>query len=218
MIDWLQDLPPLVVYLTVLLVVGIESIGVPLPGETVLVGAALLAGQGVVSPVTVAVCAALSAAVGDSIGYLLGRRYGDRLFAFAARRSPGHLGPDRVAVAVRLMEKHGVWAVFAGRFVALLRILAGPLAGSLHMPYRRFAVANWTGAAVWAGLTTAVVVALGEAAERLLANVSWAGAAAIVVVALATVVVVRRRARRRRATTAPGAGSAEGGQRQSDGG
>lgn len=212
MIEWLQGLPPLVVYLTVLLVVGVESVGVPLPGETVVIGAALLAGQGVVSPVVVAVCAGLSAAVGDSVGYLLGRRYGDRLFAFAARRSPRHLGPERVAGAVRLMERHGVWAVFFGRFVALLRILAGPLAGSLAMPYRRFALANWAGAAVWAGVTTAVVVALGAAAERLLANLSWGGAVAVVLLAGGVVLGVRLRARRR------GASAAGGGQRQSEGG
>lgn len=204
MIEWLQGLPPLVVYGTVLLVVGVESIGVPLPGETVLVGAALLAGQGVVSPVTVAVCAALSAAVGDSIGYLLGRRYGDRLFAWAARRSPKHLGPDRVAAATSLMERHGVWAIFLGRFVALLRILAGPLAGSLRMPYRTFAVANWTGAAVWAGVTTAVVVALGAAAEQVLGRVSTGGLLAVAALAVGAFVLVRVRSRRR--------------QRQSEGG
>ncbi|SDO35948.1 membrane protein DedA, SNARE-associated domain [Klenkia soli] len=204
MVEWLQGLPPLAVYLTVLLVVGVESIGVPLPGETVLIGAALLAGQGVVSPVTVAVCAALSAAVGDSIGYLLGRRYGDRLFAWAARRSPKHLGPERVAAARSLMERHGMWAVFLGRFVALLRILSGPLAGSLGMPYRRFAIANWAGAALWAGVTTAVVVALGAAAEKLLGNISTGGLVAVVVLALGAVVALRVRRRRR--------------QRQSDGG
>lgn len=203
MIEWLQHLPPLVVYLTVLVVVGVESVGVPLPGETVLVGAALLASQGIVSPVLVAVCAALSAAVGDSVGYLLGRRYGDRLFAFAARRSPKHLGPERVDGAVRLMARHGMWAIFFGRFVALLRILAGPLAGSLEMPYRRFALANWTGAAVWAGLTTAVVVALGAAAERLLAGVSWGGAAALVVLAVVVVLAVRIRSRRPRRAAVP---------------
>ncbi|MEI4272337.1 DedA family protein [Klenkia sp. LSe6-5] len=206
MIEWLQGLPPLVVYLTVLLVVGVESIGVPLPGETVLIGAALLAGQGVVSPVTVAVCAALSAAVGDTIGYLLGRRYGDRLFAWAARRSPKHLGPDKLAAARALMERHGTWAVFFGRFVALLRILAGPLAGSLGMPYRRFALANWTGAALWAGVTTAVVVALGAAAEKLLGRISTGGLVAIAVVAVAAVVVLRVRARRRRRQRQSGGG------------
>ena len=206
MIEWLQGLPPLVVYATVFLVVGVESVGVPLPGETVLIGAALLAGQGVVSPVTVAVCAALSAAIGDTVGYLLGRRFGDRLFAWAAEKSPKHLGPDKFAAARTLMEKHGMWAVFLGRFVALLRILSGPLAGSLGMPYRRFALANWTGAALWAGATTAVVVALGAAAEQLLSRISTGGLVAIAVVAVAAVVVLRVRSGRRRR------------QRQSEGG
>ncbi len=204
MIEWLHGLPPLVVYGTVLLVVGVESVGVPLPGETVLIGAALLAGQGIVSPVTVAVCAAVSAAVGDSIGYLLGRRYGDRLFAWAARRSPKHLGPDRLAAAQALMDRHGVWAVFLGRFVALLRILSGPLAGSLGMRYRTFAIANWTGAVLWAAVTTAVVVALGAAAEQLLGRVSTGGLVAVAVLAVGGFVLVRVRSRRR--------------QRQSEGG
>ena len=197
MIEWLQGLPPLVVYATVFLVVGVESVGVPLPGETVLIGAALLAGQGVVSPVTVAVCAALSAAIGDTVGYLLGRRFGDRLFAWAAEKSPKHLGPDKFAAA-RTLDR--------GRFVALLRILSGPLAGSLGMPYRRFALANWTGAALWAGATTAVVVALGAAAEQLLSRISTGGLVAIAVVAVAAVVVLRVRSGRRRR------------QRQSEGG
>ncbi|WP_456600314.1 DedA family protein [Blastococcus sp. SYSU DS0616] len=165
----------------------------PLPGETLLVAAALLAGQDVVSPVLVAVSAALGAAVGDSIGYLVGRRHGHRLFAFLARRSPRHLGPERVESAVRLMQRYGVWAVFFGRFMALLRILSGPLAGSLGMPYRTFALANWTGAFVWAGVTTAVVYLLGEAAEALLRDFAWGGAILLVVLAVALVLVVRRR-------------------------
>ena len=79
-----------------------------------------------------------------------------------------------------------------------------PLAGSLGMPYRRFALANWTGAVLWAGVTTAVVVALGAAAEQVLGRISTGGLVAIAVVAVAAVVLLRLRSRRR--------------QRQSDGG
>lgn len=195
MIDWLLSLSPVAVCALVGLVVGLESLGLPLPGETTLVGAALLASQGTVSPVAVAGAAALGASIGDSLGYALGRRFGQRLFDAAGRRFPRHFGPERIARARRMMARHGFWAVFAGRFIALLRILAGPLAGSLRMPYRRFALANVSGAILWAAATTALVVILGRAAEGLLRNITWGAAAAVaaVVVVVATVIALRKR-------------------------
>ena len=81
-----------------------------------------------------------------------------------------------------LFERHGAWAVFFGRFVALLRILSGPLAATMGMHYGRFLLANAAGGLAWAGGTTAVVYYLGEAAEHYLAEFSWV---ALAVVALA---------------------------------
>jgi membrane protein DedA with SNARE-associated domain len=162
------------VYLTVGIIIGLESLGIPLPGEIALVSAAVLSTrESGISPVGVAVAAIIGAIVGDSIGYSIGRRYGMSLFEKLGRRFPKHFGPGHVALAKQLFTRWGVWAVFFGRFIALLRILAGPLAGALRMRYPHFLAANATGAICWAGGTTAVVYFLGLAAEKWLARFSW---------------------------------------------
>ena len=78
------------------------------------------------------------AIIGDTIGYSIGHRYGMSLFERLSKRFPKHFGPGHVALAKQLFHRWGVWAVFFGRFIALLRILAGPLAGALKMRYLRF--------------------------------------------------------------------------------
>ena len=191
-------IPPLVVYLAVGLVVGVESLGVPLPGEIVLVSAALLSSRHEldVSPLWIAVAATTGAVVGDSIGYGIGRRYGMGLFAWAGRKLPRHFGPSHVSAAERLFARWGVFAVFFGRFVALLRIFAGPLAGALRMHYRRFLAANVLGGICWAAGTTFAVHLLGIVAERWLQRFSWIGLVVAVVAGPAIGWVVRRRTAR----------------------
>ncbi|GAA4203987.1 DedA family protein [Actinocatenispora rupis] len=193
---WLGSIPPIAVYGLLLLIIGIESMGIPLPGEIALVSASLLASTGAVSPWGVAGAAAAGAIIGDSIGYLIGRRGGQALFARLGRRFPKHLGPDKIARAELAFHRHGVWAVFFGRFVALLRILAGPIAGSLRMPYWKFLIANATGGIFWASATTAVIYFLGRAAERWLSDFSWALLALVLLGGAVTALVVRRRAQR----------------------
>ncbi|MGD9526254.1 DedA family protein [Pseudonocardia sp.] len=172
---FLTGIPPLLVYVTVGLVIGLESLGIPLPGEIVLVTASLLAAQpGLdISPVGVAIGATTGAIVGDSIGYAIGYRYGTPLFERLARRFPKHFGPVQVMFAERVFRKYGVYAVFFGRFVAILRILAGPLAGALGMQYRKFLVANVLGGIAWACGTTAAIYWLGVVAEVWLKRFSW---------------------------------------------
>ncbi|MEH1169487.1 DedA family protein [Micromonospora sp. CPCC 205539] len=193
---WLESLPPIAVYLLVGGVIGVESMGVPLPGEIVLVSSALLAATGVVEPQWVATAAATGAIVGDSIGYAVGRRGGRPLLARLGRRFPRHLGPAQIARAEQSFAKYGVWAVFFGRFVALLRILAGPLAGALHVPYRRFLVANAAGGLVWAFGTTYLLFTVGRAAEHWLKDISWAGLVLAVLAGLGSTWWLRRRAHR----------------------
>ncbi|MGW3620208.1 DedA family protein [Micromonospora arida] len=193
---WLSALPPGVVYLLVAGVIGVESMGVPLPGEIVLVSSALLAATGVVEPEWVASAAAFGAIVGDSVGYAVGRRGGRPLLARLGRRFPKHLGPAQLARAEQSFARHGVWAVFFGRFVALLRILAGPLAGALHVPYRRFLVANAAGGLVWAFGTTYLLYSVGRAAEHWLKDISWAGLVLAVLAGLGSTWWLRRRAHR----------------------
>lgn len=193
----LEVVPPLAVYLMVGLVIGLESLGIPLPGEIVLVSAAVLSSRQAldISPVWVGVAAITGAIIGDTIGYTIGRRYGMSLFERLGRRFPKHFGTGHVALAKQLFTRWGVWAVFFGRFIALLRILAGPLAGALRMRYKYFLAANASGALCWAGGTTAVVYFLGLAAERWLARFSWVALVLAVIVGIGMTLLLRERTR-----------------------
>jgi membrane protein DedA with SNARE-associated domain len=193
----LESIPPLAVYLVVGLIIGLESLGIPLPGEIALVSAALLASRHTldISPVWVGAAATIGAIIGDSIGYTIGRRFGMGLFERLGKRFPKHYGPGHVALAKQLFTRWGVWAVFFGRFIALLRILAGPLAGALHMHYGRFLAANASGAVCWAGGTTAVVYYLGLAAEKWLARFSWVALVIAIIVGVGMTLLLRERTR-----------------------
>lgn len=91
--------------------------------------------------------ATIGAIIGDTIGYTIGRRIGMPLFEKLGKRFPKHFGPGHVDSAKQLLPPLG-WAVFFGRFIALLRIPAGPLAGALRMRCPYFLGANATGQAV----------------------------------------------------------------------
>jgi membrane protein DedA with SNARE-associated domain len=194
----LQSIPPLAVYLVVGGVVGVESLGVPLPGEIVLVSAALMSSHHdlAVNPIGIGIAAIIGAVVGDSIGYSIGRRFGMPLFDKLGRRFPKHFGPGHVMLAERLFNRWGVRAVFFGRFIALLRIFAGPLAGALKMHYPRFLAANVSGAICWAGGTTALVYFAGMAAERWLERFSWIALVVAVVAGLIAAILLRERTSR----------------------
>ncbi|MFE9869253.1 DedA family protein [Micromonospora sp. NPDC005686] len=202
---WLAALPPGLICLLVGVVIGVESMGIPLPGEIVLVSAALLAATGAVGPEWVAAAAATGAIVGDSIGYAVGRRGGRPLLERLGRRFPKHLGPAHLARAELSFARHGAWAVFFGRFVALLRILAGPLAGALRVPYRRFLVANAAGGLVWAFGTTYLLFYVGQAAEHWLKDISWAGLVLAVLAGVVSTAWLRRRAKRLHPSETPDA-------------
>jgi Uncharacterized membrane-associated protein len=193
---WLTMLPPILVYLLVGAVIGVESLGIPVPGELTLVSASLLAANGTVDVWWVAVAATTGAVVGDSIGYSIGRRGGRRLLERLGRRFPKHLGPAQLAKAEHTFERWGVWAVFFGRFVALLRILAGPLAGSLKVPYPKFLLANASGGIVWASGTAFLIWGVGKAAEQWLSGFSWVALLVAIVFGIITTLLIRHRAKR----------------------
>jgi membrane protein DedA with SNARE-associated domain len=195
--DWLDTVPAAAVYALVGLVIGLESLGIPLPGEIILVSAALLSSQHAgINPVILGACATLGAIVGDSIGYAIGRKGGRPLLAWLGKKFPKHFSEGHIATAERSFEKWGMWAVFFGRFVALLRIFAGPLAGVLRMPYWKFLIANVLGGILWAGGTTAVIYYVGIVAESWLKRFSWLGLVAAVLVGLTSMLVLKRKAKK----------------------
>jgi membrane protein DedA with SNARE-associated domain len=195
--QWLEVLPPPAIAAVVCLVIGLESMGIPLPGELVLVSASLVAYTADFNPWWVAAGASVGAIVGDSIGYAIGRRGGRPLLERLGRRFPKHLGPPHLARAEETFAKWGVWAVFFGRFVALLRILAGPLAGALRVPYHKFLMANASGGIVWACGTTFVIYKIGETAEKYLKGFSYVFLIIAVVAGLASTWFFKHRASKR---------------------
>jgi membrane protein DedA with SNARE-associated domain len=132
-------------------IVALESAGLPLPGETILVAAALLAATtGQIDIVVVVLSAATGAIVGDGIGYMVGRRLGLPFL----RRYGRHvrLDEDRLLIGRYLFFQYGNTVVFFGRFVAVLRMFAALLAGANSMPAGRFFFFNIAGGICWACL------------------------------------------------------------------
>ncbi|WP_329345336.1 DedA family protein [Streptomyces sp. NBC_01352] len=194
--DWLDTVPAAAVYALVGIVIGLESLGIPLPGEIILVSAALLSSQHAgIDPVVLGVCATVGAIVGDSIGYAIGRKGGRPMLTWLGKKFPRHFSEGHIATAERSFQKWGMWAVFFGRFVALLRIFAGPLAGVLRMPYWKFLIANVLGGILWAGGTTAVIYYVGIVAESWLKRFSWLGLVAAVLVGLTSMLIIKRKAK-----------------------
>ena len=171
--------------------VAVESAGVPLPGETALVAAAILATPRYhhYSIVTVIVVAACAAIIGDNIGYWLGRTGGRALLErWAPIRRYAHraLPPGE-----RFFAKHGGKTVFIGRFVAVLRVTAAWLAGITHMPWWRFFLWNAAGGIVWATGVGLLAYYFGKAAADAVQTYGIYALAAIVVVAALVFVGLR---------------------------
>jgi membrane protein DedA with SNARE-associated domain len=132
-------------------VVALESAGVPLPGETILVAAALLAATTAqINIVIVVLAAAAGAIVGDGVGYMVGRRLGLPFLRRYGRYI--RLDEDRLLIGRYLFFRYGNAVVFFGRFIAVLRMFAALLAGANNMPARRFFFFNITGGVFWACL------------------------------------------------------------------
>jgi membrane protein DedA with SNARE-associated domain len=137
-------------YIFLFLIIGIESFGVPLPGETALVTAAAYAASGRLNIIGVIAAAAAGAIAGDNAGYWLGREGGVALIHRFGKRVG--LDDAKLARAHAFFERYGARTVFIGRFVALLRSWAAVLAGVACMPYRTFTLYNALGGVAWATL------------------------------------------------------------------
>jgi membrane-associated protein len=169
--------------------VAMESAGVPLPGETALVAAAILAEHGHYSIVAVIVVAAAAAIAGDNVGYWIGRKGGRALL----RRAPViHRYAERaLPPSERFFRRHGAKTVFLGRFIAILRVTAAWIAGISRMPWWRFLLWNAAGGIVWAILVAVVAYVFGRAAADAISRYGVLGAVAIVVVAAIAFVALK---------------------------
>lgn len=169
--DFLQHLAPLLDrygYLAIAGMVGVEGFGLPAPGQTMLVAAAVYAGTGRLNIIEVAAVGVLAAVVGDNLGYLIGRVGGRRLLVRYGR--PIGVTPARVDHAQRFFGAHGFRIVVAARFIDGLRQVNGLMAGVTAMSWRRFVGYDAVGAALWVGLWTT----LGHLAGSHIAAVSGA--------------------------------------------
>lgn len=180
-------------YSIVGLFIGIESMGIPMPGETALLVASIAAKNGDLNIYGVVAAAAAGAIIGDNFGYWIGRKGGRRLL-----EHPGPFYRRRMALLVhgdRFFEDHGPKAVFLGRWVALLRVTAAVLAGANRMEFRKFFLWNALGGVTWAAAVGALGYALGATAERLIHDVGiWAAiAGGVVLVAVLGFLAVRER-------------------------
>ncbi len=171
------------------LLIGIESAGVPLPGETALVASGVLASQGKLNIVAVIAVASLAAILGDNAGYWIGRKGGRKLlerWSIVSRHAQKVLPR-----AERIFAKHGGKTVFFGRFIAILRITAAWMAGISHMPWWRFLLFNAAGGILWATAVGLVAYFAGAAAADAIQTYGLYAAGGIVVVTVAVVLGLR---------------------------
>jgi membrane protein DedA with SNARE-associated domain len=175
-------------------VIGLESMGVPSPGETALVAAAILASQGKLQIWLVLLIGIASAIVGDNLGYLLGRRLGREVL-----EAPGPFRKRRVTLiraGDRFFDRHGPKAVFFARWIALVRVAAAWLAGINHMPFKQFFFWNALGGISW-GLTFGLVGYFGgNAAANVLTQVGVIGAIVLGVLVVGLLIGLKVRERR----------------------
>jgi membrane protein DedA with SNARE-associated domain len=181
-------------YWAVATIVGLESVGVPLPGETILIAAATFAGATHHMDITSVIgAAAAGAIVGDTIGFFLGRKIGfPLLHKFGPRVG---LSEPRLKLGHYLFRRHGGKVVFFGRFVAVLRTLAAFLAGANGMRWPRFLAFNAAGGLVWATIFGLGAYSFGELIDRFAEPIGILLLALAVTGAAISFVVVRRHER-----------------------
>jgi membrane protein DedA with SNARE-associated domain len=178
-------------YYAVFALIVLESLGIPLPGESALIAAALYAGTTHhLNIAALAAVAATAAVIGDNAGYWIGKTGGRRLAERYGRYV--RLTRTRLKVGRYLFARHGVTVVFFGRFVAVLRTYAAFLAGLSRMRWSRFLLANAAGGVLWSGIYAFGAYALGSAASSVGSTITIVGLAVTGVLTAATIVIGRR--------------------------
>ena len=185
-------------YPVLMLVVGIEALGVPVPGETAVIFAGLAAASGRLSIVLVIVLASAAAIIGDNIGFQIGRRGGRALL-----ERPGRFYAERqrvIELGDPFFERHGPKAVFFGRWLAGLRVWASWLAGASAMPWRSFLLWNALGGIGWSTSVALAAYFGGKAVEKVITDIGIYGLIVAAVLAIIAGVVYWRHRTARRAT------------------
>lgn len=174
--------------------IAIETMGIPLPGETALLTAGILASKGKLPIEGVIATAAAAAILGDNVGFLIGHHYGRRLLT-----APGPFSRHRlriIEIGEPFFDRHGPKAVFLGRFISGLRITSAWMAGISHMRWPIFTFYNALGGVVWAASFGLLAYYGGPHAESVIRTVGIAGVSAVVLAGVALFVVLRVRRRR----------------------
>jgi membrane protein DedA with SNARE-associated domain len=165
----------------------LENAGVPVPGETILILA------GVVSYSThelrlpwIIVVGTIAATTGDNIGFWIGRKGGRPLLERWKRFF--HVSQKHIATGEALIQKHGSFAIFIARFITGARVIAGPLAGVLHMDWPKFALFNFLGALTWVSVIACIAHLFGSQLDRLLAFMKEANY--VILIALVALILI----------------------------
>ena len=179
-------------YAAVATIVALECIGIPLPGEIILVGAAAYAGSTHRLSIELVVAAAAAGAfIGNVAGFAIGQRFG---YPLLLRYGPYvGLNDGRIKIGQYLFMRHGFKVVVLARFVAVLRSVGGMLAGINRMPWQSFLTANALGATAWATLYGTLAFAFGDEVHKLKGPVGIGLGGAVVIAVVAGFVVLARR-------------------------
>lgn len=159
-LEAIQDFAQQYGYWAVFLGILLENIGIPIPGETVTLAGGFLAGNDQLNYWLVLANATLGAAIGGNIGYWVGRSGGWPLLLTVGRFF--RLQEAQLVSLRNQFSENATKAVFGGRFIALLRVFASPLAGIAEMPYPQFMFYNTLGAAVWASVMVTLSYVAGQ--------------------------------------------------------
>ena len=182
-------------YWTVAIALLLENAGVPVPGETILLLASFLAYSEHHLSLPYIILAGIGAAtLGDNLGYLIGYFGGRPLLA--RYQSLLRIRPQTVAQGEDLFERYGAATILVARFIAGLRVIAGPLAGVLRMNWRKFALFNFLGAALWVTVVAGAGFLFGKHWERLVEVMKGVNLTLLAVVLAAAAIYWLRRRRK----------------------
>jgi len=201
LIEWVQDWGYLAVFLGIML----ENAGIPTPGELIIIAGAVMSGQGAevltgepppLKIHLVYLWATAGAIIGDNVGYWVGATGGRAVFLRLFRIFG--VTEAKFERAEKAFEGRSDWAVFFGRFVTILRIFAGPMAGIVRMPYARFVFFNSTGAILWEGVVAGLSFVFSEELDLIIDTLRHLGALVLLIFIAVVGLFLYRRARRKR--------------------